>query len=90
MPVDLEQQILKVLGDMKGDARPATFGDLARRFGLDSKLIASCGRQMVDKGTARPSMVMVRGTSTLHGLLPVPTEPEAKVEPEAMVEAEAN
>lgn len=71
MPMDLEQQILKVLGGMKADDRPATFGDLARRFGVTADLVGRCAKQMVDKGVAKPSMVMVRGAQTLHGLLPV-------------------
>jgi hypothetical protein len=70
MPVDLEQQILNVLHGMKAGQRPATFGELARRFGANADLIARCGRQMVDKGLAKPSMVEIRGIRTLHGLLP--------------------
>lgn len=72
MPMDLEQQILQVLSGLRADGRPETFSDLARRFGVNKTLIAGCGRQMVDNGVAQPSMVMVRGVSTLHGLLPLP------------------
>lgn len=75
MPIDLEQQILKVLRGMTANDRPATFGDLARRFGANADLIARCGRQLVDQGLARPSMVEVRGVPKLHGLLPQVEEP---------------
>jgi hypothetical protein len=77
MPIDLEQQILAVLRAMPADARPATFGDLSRRFGVSSELISRCARDMVDRGVAAPSMVLVRGTSTLHGLLPAPAVAES-------------
>ncbi len=72
MPLDLEQQILKVLRGMRVDDRPATIGDLARRFGASARLVDACARQMVDKGLAEPAMVDVRGTRTLRGLLPQP------------------
>ena len=65
---------------MKADDRPTTFGDLARRFGVSANLIASCAQQMVDKELALPSIILVRGTRKLHGLLPqraVPTAPAA-------------
>jgi hypothetical protein len=78
MPVDLEQQILKVLGGMSASDRPTTFGDLARRFGAPADLIARCGRQLVDRGLARPSMVEIKGVSKLHGLLPQAVEEPAQ------------
>jgi hypothetical protein len=31
---------------------------------------------MVDKGIAEPSMIMVRGSLTRHGLLPQPSAPK--------------
>jgi hypothetical protein len=87
MPVDLESQILKVLSSMKPGDRPATFGDLARRFGLSAGLISGYARQLVDKGMAAPSMVIQRGVPTLHGLLPLPVAPP-KVPAESSAAAE--
>lgn len=76
MPLDLEQQILKVLRGLNASDRPATFGDLARQFGVSANLVAGCARRMVDSGVAKPSMISVGGTPTLHGLMPGSTEPE--------------
>ncbi|MEP6599405.1 MAG: hypothetical protein ABJB98_08175 [Actinomycetota bacterium] len=76
MPMDLEQQILKVLRGMRSDDRPATIGDLARRFGANSHLVAGCAQQMVDKGLAQPSMIEVSGAKKLQGLLPQPASVE--------------
>jgi hypothetical protein len=70
MTMDLEDHILKVLGDFKTGDRAATFGDLSRRFGVSSAVIAGCARRMVESGKANPSMVLRDGVSTLHGLLP--------------------
>jgi hypothetical protein len=70
MPQDLEGQIIGILQRKKLGDRPTTLGDLARHFGADVGLIASCARQIVDKGLAEPSMVTIRGARTLHGLLP--------------------
>jgi hypothetical protein len=70
MPMNLEQQILVLLQGMKDGDRPLTFGDLARGFGVSHDAVARCARHMVDAGVARPSMISVRGTQTLHGLLP--------------------
>jgi hypothetical protein len=68
----MELQILTVLQGMNPSGRPATFGDLARRFGASSDLIASLARQLVADGRAQPSMINVRGVPTLHGLMPKP------------------
>ena len=70
MTVDLEDHILKVLGDWHVGDRAATFGDLSRRFGVSSAVIAGCARRMVEAGQAAPSMVLRDGVSTLHGLFP--------------------
>jgi hypothetical protein len=70
MPINQELQILTVLQGMNASARPATFGDLARRFGVSSDLISLHARQLVADGRAQPSMINVRGVPTLHGLLP--------------------
>jgi hypothetical protein len=75
MPVDLEQQILIVLRGMKAGDRPATIGDLSRRLGVSSQVIAGCIRQMVARGSAEPSMIQVKGVQTLHGLLGQPVQP---------------
>ncbi|HYU67321.1 MAG TPA: helix-turn-helix domain-containing protein [Jatrophihabitantaceae bacterium] len=72
MPADLEQQILNFLQAMKIDDRPATLGDLARRFGASKDVISRCARHMVDGGLAQPSMMTIHDTSKLHGLLPQP------------------
>jgi hypothetical protein len=72
MPADLEQQILNFLQAMKVDDRPATLGDLARRFGASKDVISRCARHMVDAGLAQPSMMTIHDTSKLHGLLPQP------------------
>ncbi len=72
MPADLEQQILNFLQAMKIDDRPATLGDLARRFGASKDVISRCARHMVDAGLAQPSMMTIHDTSKLHGLLPQP------------------
>lgn len=72
MPMDLEQQILKVLRGMSANTRPPTFGDLARRFGVTADLVAHSARRMVEKGIAKPSMVEIHGVSKMHGLLPQP------------------
>ncbi len=76
MPMDLEQQILKVLRGMSADTRPPTFGDLARRFGVTADLVAHSARLMVEKGLAKPSMIEIRGVSKMHGLLPQPAPAE--------------
>jgi hypothetical protein len=68
----MERQILTVLQGMKASGRPATFGDLARRFGVSSDLIALHAKQLVAEGRAEPSMITVRGVATLHGLMPKP------------------
>jgi hypothetical protein len=68
----MELQILTVLQGMNASGRPATFGDLARRFGVSSDLIAVHAKQLVAEGRAQPSMVNVRGVPTLHGLMPKP------------------
>lgn len=82
MPLDLEQQILKILRGMKSGDRPATVGDLSRRLGVGHQVIMGCSRRMVHTGTAQPSMILVKGVSTLHGLLGQPaaqaTSPPAK------------
>jgi len=70
MPTDIEQHILTLLQGMRPGDRPATFGELARRFGVSRDTISRCSRHMVDAGLAEPSMIPVRGTMTLHGLLP--------------------
>lgn len=70
--MDLEQQILKVLRGMNPGDRPATVGDLSRRLGVSSQIVMGCTRQMVHNGTAQPSMVMVKGVETMHGLLGQP------------------
>jgi hypothetical protein len=70
MPSDLEREILTVLQTMRADGAPASFALLARRCGATPGLIASCARQMIDKGTAQPAMVNSRGVATLHGLMP--------------------
>ncbi|HST81390.1 MAG TPA: hypothetical protein VLL08_06595 [Kineosporiaceae bacterium] len=66
----MESQILTVLKGMSASARPATFADLARRFGVSADLIALHAKQLVAQGRAEPSMVNVRGVPTLHGLMP--------------------
>ena len=77
VPIDMELQILSVLQGMNASARPATFGDLARRFGVSSDLIAVHAKQLVAEGRAQPSMVDVRGVPTLHGLMPKPDTSKA-------------
>lgn len=86
MPMDLEQQILKVLRGMSADARPPTFGDLARRFGVTAALVAHSAQRMVEKGVAQPSMVEIQGVQKMHGLLPQPPEPVAPEPTPAVVE----
>jgi hypothetical protein len=76
MPMDLEQQILKVLRGMSAGSRPPTFGDLARRFGVTADLVAHSARLMVEKGVAQPSMVEIHGVAKMHGLLPQPAVAE--------------
>jgi len=73
MPVDLDTQILTVLRGMKVSDRPATIGDLARRFGLSAAVISAAARRLVDGGAAAPSMIEIRGVPTLHRLLAQPT-----------------
>jgi hypothetical protein len=73
MPLDLEQHILKVLRSKKSGDRPVTIGDLSRQLGVSSPVILSCSRQMVSRGSAEPSMLLVNGVQTLHGLLGQPT-----------------
>jgi hypothetical protein len=72
VPIDMEMQILTVLQGMNAAGRPATFGDLARRFGVSTDLIALHARQLVAEGRAQPSMVTIRGVPTLYGLMPAP------------------
>jgi hypothetical protein len=68
----MELQILTVLQGMDPAGRPATFGDLARAFGVSSDLIALHAKQLIADGRAEPSMINVRGVPTLHGLMPKP------------------
>jgi hypothetical protein len=68
----MEQHIFALLRGMKAGDRPLTFGDIARQVGVSYDSIARCARLMVDAGLAEPAMVPVRGTPTLHGLLPQP------------------
>ena len=72
MPRDMEQQILALLRGMKAGDRPLTFGDIARQFGVSYDSVARCAQLMVDTGVATAAMIPVRGTPTLHGLLPQP------------------
>jgi len=81
--MDLEQQILKVLRGMKTGDRPATVGDLSRRLGVSSQIIMGCTRQMVQSGTAQPSMIMVKGVETMHGLLGQPAATSESAAPVA-------
>lgn len=76
MVLDLEQQILKVLrGTTNSGDRPVTLGELSRRLGVSSQLIAGCTRRMVRHGTAQPSIITMDGVPTLHGLLSQPPGP---------------
>lgn len=75
---------------MKPDARPATMGDLARRFGVSPDLVAKCARQMVDKGIASPSMITVHGVPTLHGLMPQAPEVSPESATDSTVDSDAN
>jgi DNA-binding Lrp family transcriptional regulator len=77
MPTDLESGILSILRARAGDDRPVTFNDLARRFGATAPMVASIGRQLVEKGLATPSYVINRGVETLYALLPPPAEKPA-------------
>ena len=77
MPTPMEQQILVRLQGMKATDRPLTLGDIARQFGVGHAVAARCARLMVDGGLAKPAMLPVRGTPTLHGLLPQPCAEEA-------------
>ena len=77
VPIDMEVQILTVLQGMNAAGRPATFGDLARRFGVSSDLIALHAKHLVAEGLAQPSMVTIRGVPTLHGLMPTPNVTKA-------------
>jgi hypothetical protein len=70
--MDMEQQILVLLRGMNAGDRPLTFGDVARQFGVSYDSVARCAQLMVDTGVAKPAMIPVRGTPTLHGLLPQP------------------
>ncbi|MDT4912348.1 MAG: hypothetical protein QOC66_1476 [Pseudonocardiales bacterium] len=72
MPTDLESGILSILRARAGSDRPVTFNDLARRFGATAPMVASIGRQLVEKGLATPSYVINRGVETLYALLPPP------------------
>ena len=86
MPLDLEQHILKVLRGMSSGDRPATINDLSRALGINPPVIRDCITEMVERGTAQPSMVSIKGVSTLHGLMGQPKKaPEAAPAPEAAV-----
>lgn len=77
--INLEQQILKMLKVRSPQDRALTINDFARQFGANPQIVTSLARQLVESGQARPSMVMVHGVSTLHGLLPqVVAEPVAE------------
>jgi hypothetical protein len=78
MPLDMEQQILVLLRGRKAGDRPLTFGDVARQFGVSYDSVARCAQLMVDTGLAKPAMIPVRGTPTLHGLLPQPAAEPAQ------------
>lgn len=78
MPTAMEQHILALLRVRKAGDRPLTFGDIARQSGASYDSIARCARLMVDTGLAKPAMIPVRGTPTLHGLLPQPAAEPAQ------------
>jgi DNA-binding Lrp family transcriptional regulator len=80
MPTDLESGILTILRAQAGSERPLTFNDLARRFGATAPMVASIGRQLVEKGLAKPAYVLNRGVETLYALLPPPAEQPAEQE----------
>ncbi len=67
--MDLEDHILLLLRGMRTTDRPATIGDISRRFGASRTMVAGCIEQMVNRGTAQPAMILVDGVSTLHGLM---------------------
>jgi hypothetical protein len=79
MPFDLESGILGVLRARTDNDRPITFNDFARQFGASAPVVASLGRQLVAKGLAQPSYVLVRGVETLYALLPVTAAAPEKV-----------
>ena len=83
MPTDLESGILSILRARAGSDRPVTFNDLARRFGATAPMVASIGRQLVEKGLATPSYVINRGVETLYALLPPPADKDATAPPVA-------
>lgn len=70
MPLDLESGILQVLRGRTDSDRPVTFNDLARQFGASAPVVASLSRQLVAKGLATPSFVLIKGVETLYALLP--------------------
>ena len=77
MAASLETQILNSLQSLGVADRPMTFNEMARQFGLHGSLLATVGRQLVDRGLAEPAYADVHGVRTMYGLLPQPHGPLA-------------
>ncbi len=69
--MDMDQHILSMLSSATA-GRPMTISDFARRFGVSSTIVLPVARRLVENGLATPSIVLVHGVPTLHGLSPLP------------------
>jgi hypothetical protein len=70
--MNIDDHILLVLASGAARRRPMTIGDLARRFGVSPRIVLPAAQRLVENGLAAPSMVLVHGVPTFHGLMPLP------------------
>jgi hypothetical protein len=82
--MNIDQQMLRMLAARAPQDRPLTIGDFARDFGASPQIIVGAARRLVDGHLAEPYMVDVHGIPTLHGLSPLPREPQVELEATAL------
>jgi hypothetical protein len=70
--MNIDDHILLVLASGAARRRPVTIGDFARRFGVSPRIVLPAAQRLVENGLAAPSMVLVHGVPTFHGLMPLP------------------
>ena len=70
--MNIDDHILLVLASGAARRRPMTIGDFARRFGVSPRIVLPAAQRLVENGLAAPSMVLVHGVPTFHGLMPLP------------------
>jgi Mn-dependent DtxR family transcriptional regulator len=79
MPRNLSEEVLNLIRTNRPDQGPISLAHLSRQLGVSNQLMSSCAAEMVGRGLAEPQMMMMRGVSTLRGLMPqaLPLSPAA-------------